>query len=177
MVLADFLWYSDLTPLPLGEVYRHPQDVPEDDRPLSSRMELRSKRYNEKRSTLVKAELLLLRVLGFDLRLVSPFDYVSQYLHRALQGIWAYCEELDDNSELRRENCGVAAARMMASRPGMDVRARVVEACRNMRGEITVPAKSWLSGVSGLSLRSAGCYMERWSAGLGFIESVAGRWP
>ena len=59
--------------------------------------------YDNLRATLVQAELLLLRVLGFELRLPLPLDYVPRYLHRALQPYLDVSDDYDSWSREERE--------------------------------------------------------------------------
>lgn len=43
--------------------------------------------YDSLRATLVQAELMLLRILGFELRIPLPLDYLPRYLERAMVNI------------------------------------------------------------------------------------------
>ena len=176
--MADFLLSCNEFPNPLGELYRL-GNTPGDDLVPESRMKIPSDRYDATHSTLVTAELLLLRILGFNLRLVSPFNYLPQYLDRALQGLWEYCQYYDHPSESRRAGREAAAGRMLASRVGLDVRAKVVEACRNMRREVTVPANVVALGCIWVVLEKRGLLYgqverEDWVYGVSIREVAIG---
>jgi len=60
---------------------RNPSD------PAVAQLTVPSTKYDVLRATLVQAELLLLRVLGFQLRIPQPLDYLPRYLQRAMDGI------------------------------------------------------------------------------------------
>jgi len=57
--------------------------------PLAAPLTIPSETYDTLRATLVQAELILLRVLGFELRLASPMDFLGRYLERAMEGVEA----------------------------------------------------------------------------------------
>lgn len=57
--------------------------------------------------TLVQAELLLLRVLGFELRLSLPLDFIDRYLERAMTDATAVAEDYDRWGREEREEYGV----------------------------------------------------------------------
>lgn len=63
--------------------------------------------YDALRATLVSAELLLLRVLGFELRLPLPLDFLDRYLSRALEDVVEVGEDYDGWDREAREENGV----------------------------------------------------------------------
>ena len=52
--------------------------------PTAPHLEIPSPQYSALRSTLVRAELLLLRILRFELRIPLPFEFLGRYLDRAV---------------------------------------------------------------------------------------------
>ena len=63
--------------------------------------------YDTLRATLVQAELMLLRVLGFELRLPLPLDYLSRYLDRAMGDVADAGEDYDSWGKEEKEEYGV----------------------------------------------------------------------
>ena len=63
--------------------------------------------YDTLRATLVQAELMLLRVLGFELRLPLPLDYLSRYLDRAMGDVTDASEDYDRWGKEEKEEYGV----------------------------------------------------------------------
>lgn len=63
--------------------------------------------YDALRATLVSAELLLLRVLGFELRFPLPLDFLDRYVSRALEGVAEAGEDYDRWDREAREEYGV----------------------------------------------------------------------
>ena len=63
----------------------------------------------------MQAELILLRVLGFELRLPLPLDYLPRYLERALQSYSAAAEDYDSWSREERAEYGVVGNLMETS--------------------------------------------------------------
>ena len=63
--------------------------------------------YDDLRATLVQAELILLRVLGFELRISLPLDFLPRYLERALEDVVDACEDYDSWGKEEREEYGV----------------------------------------------------------------------
>lgn len=55
----------------------------------------------------MQAELLLLRVLGFELRLSLPLDFMDRYLERAMTDATAVAEDYDRWGREEREEYGV----------------------------------------------------------------------
>ena len=65
--------------------------------------------YDTLRATLVQAELILLRVLGYELRLPLPLDFLPRYLTRALQDATAAAEDYDSWGKEERKEYGVVS--------------------------------------------------------------------
>lgn len=55
----------------------------------------------------MQAELVLLRVLGFEIRLSLPLDFVDRYLERAMADATAVAEDYDRWGREEREEYGV----------------------------------------------------------------------
>ena len=82
-----------------------------------------STRYDTLRATLVQAELMLLRVLGFELRISLPLNYLPRYLERAMEDIADASEDYDSWEKEEKEEYGVV-------KDGMDT--SIGRACRSM---------------------------------------------
>ncbi|KAI4119080.1 MAG: hypothetical protein LQ345_000955 [Seirophora villosa] len=101
----------------------HPSSSSSDDPPLT----IPSSNYDALRATLVEAELILLRVLGFELRLPSPLEFLQRYLERAMEGVHGVGEDYDAWDKEGREEYG-ALDGLMETRLGRRCRAKTVEA-------------------------------------------------
>ena len=88
--------------------------------------------YDTLRQTLVQAELILLRILGFELRLPLPLDYLPRYLERAMKSVSEEGEDYDSWSNDEKEEYGVVRA-VMDTGVGKACRAKAVEACAVLR--------------------------------------------
>lgn len=62
------------------------------------------------RATLVQAELILLRALGFELHLPLALDYLKRYIERAIEEIASAGEDYDRWGNEEREEYGVVGA-------------------------------------------------------------------
>ena len=82
-----------------------------------------STRYDSLRETLVQAELMLLRILGFELRIPLPLDYLPRYLERAMGNVAGASEDYDSWGKEEKEEHGVV-------KDGMDT--SLGRACRSM---------------------------------------------
>ena len=91
------------------------------------RLTVPSRLYDDLRATLVQAELVLLRVLGFELRLPLPLDYLARYLERALQPYSTAAEDYDSWSREERAEYGIVG-NVMETSLGRKCRDRAVEA-------------------------------------------------
>ena len=70
------------------------------------------------RATLVQAELMLLRVLGFELKLPSPMDYLPRYLERAMEDINDVGEDYETWGKEYKSEYGVVEGGWMGTRLG-----------------------------------------------------------
>ncbi|KAL8704783.1 MAG: hypothetical protein Q9225_008064, partial [Loekoesia sp. 1 TL-2023] len=86
-----------------------------------------SPKYDTLRATLVQAELILLRVLGFELRLPSPLEYLQRYVERAMEDVERVGENYDAWDREGKEEYGVLGG-IMETTLGTACRARAVEA-------------------------------------------------
>ena len=68
--------------------------------------------YDTLRATLVQAELMLLRVLGFELRLPLPLDYLPRYLERAIGEVTDIGNDYDGWAREEKEEYGVVKEAM-----------------------------------------------------------------
>lgn len=71
-----------------------------------------SETYDTLRATLVQAELILLRVLGFELRIPLPLDYLPRYLERAIGDLAMAAEDYDAWGKEEKEEHGVMKVAM-----------------------------------------------------------------
>lgn len=63
--------------------------------------------YDTLRASLVQAELVLLRVIGFELRLQTPLVYLPRYLERAMEDVTNVGEKYDEWGKEEKEEYGV----------------------------------------------------------------------
>ena len=103
-------------------------DVPQKRNPLSGALKIPSEAYDTLRATLVQAELALLRVLGFELRLPSPMDYLPRYLERAMEDVNDVGEDYEAWEKEARAEYGVVEGGWMESRLGRIARRNVIDA-------------------------------------------------
>lgn len=75
----------------------------------------------------MQAELILLRVLGFELHLASPLEYLPRYLARAVEDVERVGEGFDDWDRETKDEYGVLGG-LMEGRVGRACRGRVVDA-------------------------------------------------
>ena len=85
----------------------HQYDGSSDSNPINRPLSVPSAMYDTLRATLVQAELMLLRVLGFELRLPLPLDYLSRYLDRAMGDVASAAEDYDSWGKEEKEEYGV----------------------------------------------------------------------
>lgn len=71
--------------------------------------------YDSLRATLVQAELMLLRILGFELRIPVPLDYLPRYLKRAMEDVAGASENYDSWGNEDKEEYGVVKDAMCTS--------------------------------------------------------------
>ncbi|KAL8827803.1 MAG: hypothetical protein Q9191_002960, partial [Dirinaria sp. TL-2023a] len=75
--------------------------------PFQDTLKIPSETYDNLRATLVQAELILLRVLGFELRLPSPMEYLPRYLERAMEDLADAGEDYEGGGKDARAEYGV----------------------------------------------------------------------
>ena len=75
----------------------------------------------------MQAELILLRVLAFELRVPLPLDYLPRYLERTFENIADAGEDYDSWGKEEREEYGVIVG--TDTRVGRACRTKAVEAC------------------------------------------------
>ena len=75
--------------------------------PISQPLVVPSTVYDTLRATLVQAELMLLRILGFELRIPLPLDYMPRYLERAIGEVADAGENYDSYGKEEKEEYGV----------------------------------------------------------------------
>lgn len=80
------------------------------------------------RATLVQAELMLLRVLGFELRLSSPMVYLSRYLERAMEELKDAGEDYEAWGKEERAEYGAIEGGWMETGLGRRAREKTVNA-------------------------------------------------
>ncbi len=66
-----------------------------------------SETYDILRATVVQAELMLLRVLAFELRVPLSLDYLPRYLERAMEDVVDAGEDYDTWGKEEKEEYGV----------------------------------------------------------------------
>lgn len=80
--------------------------------PMTQPLMVPSETYDILRATLVQAELILLRVLGFELRIPLPLDYLPRYLERAMGDVAEAGEDYDAWANEEKEEYGVMKSAM-----------------------------------------------------------------
>ncbi|KAL6717408.1 hypothetical protein ACLMJK_005323 [Lecanora helva] len=108
---------------------------------LAQPLTVPSELYDTLRATLVQAELILLRVLGFELRSPLPLDYVARYLERAISHLTNAEDEYDDWGKEAKEEYGVVKE-CVDTRLGRACRAQAVTACKNYQLANLYPARA-----------------------------------
>ncbi|KAL8642996.1 MAG: hypothetical protein Q9228_000395 [Teloschistes exilis] len=91
-------------------------------------LKIPSQEYDILRATLVQAELLLLRVLGFELRIPSPLDYIARYLERATEDVQRAGDNFDGWGREEKEEYGVWGGGVMEGRTGRGCREMAIRA-------------------------------------------------
>ncbi|KAL8762181.1 MAG: hypothetical protein Q9184_001778 [Pyrenodesmia sp. 2 TL-2023] len=120
-----------------------------------------SPKYDVLRATLVQAELILLRILGFELRLPSPMEFFQRYLERALEDVDRVGEDYNAWDKEAREEYGVLDGDgVMGTRIGRTCRAGVAEACKDYQLANLFPARAVALGVVCMVLEARGLRIE-----------------
>ena len=92
----------------------HPHNGASSD-PINQPLVVPSTMYDSLRATLVQAELMLLRILGFELRIPVPLDYLPRYLERAMEDVAGASENYDSWGNEVKEEYGVVKDAMCTS--------------------------------------------------------------
>ena len=95
--------------------------------PAFAPLKVPSETYDTLRATLVQAELILLRVLGFELRLSLPLHFVQRYLERALEELSKSGEDYDGWDKEEQEEYGVIKG-VMETRIGQSCKGKAINA-------------------------------------------------
>ena len=95
--------------------------------PIDQPLVIPSVAYDSLRATLVQAELILLRILGFELRISLPLDYLPRYIERAMEDVADASENYDAWGNETKEEYGVVKDAMDTSF-GRACRTKVVKA-------------------------------------------------
>ncbi|KAM0796120.1 hypothetical protein BDR22DRAFT_893462 [Usnea florida] len=109
--------------------------------PISRPLVVPSTVYDTLRATLVQAELMLLRILGFELRIPLPLDYMPRYLERAIGEVADAGENYDSYEKEEKEEYGVVKD-IMDTLFGRACRAKAISACKNYQLANLFPARA-----------------------------------
>ncbi|KAL8881061.1 MAG: hypothetical protein Q9198_001658 [Flavoplaca austrocitrina] len=115
--------------------------------------------YDTLRATLVQADLILLRVLGFQLHIPSPLEYLQRYLERAMEDIENVGEGFDEWDREAKGEYGVLSG-IMEGRVGRGCRAKAVDACKNYELANLFPARAVALGIVYVVLEERGLKIE-----------------
>ncbi len=120
----------------------------------------------------MQAESVVLRVLGFDLRLSSPLEFLPRYLERALAEVADVGEDYRSWGKEDREEYGVVGS-VMETGIGRACLAKALDACKNFQLANLFPARTAAAaclfvvlGERGLQFRGS---IEEW------VQSVTNR--
>ncbi|MCJ1362966.1 Cyclin- protein fam58a [Acarospora aff. strigata] len=103
--------------------------------PTATPLTFPSSLYDSLRATVVQAELVVLRVLKFELRLPLPFEYLPRYLDRTIGEVnkgggssvgWGGTEDYEGLGRERKQEDGVVE--LMETRVARGARTRIVDA-------------------------------------------------
>lgn len=83
--------------------------------PINQPLVVPSAIYDSLRATIVQAELMLLRILGFELRVPLPLDYLPRYIERAMGDVAGASENYDSWENEDKEEFGVVKDAMDTS--------------------------------------------------------------
>ena len=114
--------------MPAHSLLHNPdQRSPVSSNPVAKPLVIPSETYDTLRATLVQAELVLLRVLAFALRIPLPIDYIPRYLERSLEDAASAGEDYGAWGKEEREEYGVVTG--MDTGIGRACKAKAVQAC------------------------------------------------
>lgn len=109
--------------------------------PISQPLVVPSATYDSLRATLVQAEVMLLRILGFELRIPLPLDYLPRYLERAIGDVANASENYDSWGKEEKEEYGVVKDAMDTS-IGRACRSKAIRACKDYQLANLFPARA-----------------------------------
>ncbi|RPA86969.1 hypothetical protein BJ508DRAFT_410565 [Ascobolus immersus RN42] len=113
-----------------------------------------SYKYDNLRDTLVNSELIMLRVLKFDLLLPLPYQYLEKYLSRVLVvGGLRGAQDLDDSKPGRKEE--YAIVEVINGGTGRKARGVVYDAMKNPK-MILYPARVIAAAAVYITIREQG---------------------
>ncbi|KAI9770754.1 MAG: Cyclin- protein fam58a [Geoglossum simile] len=119
-----------------------------------------SELYDTLRATIVQAELMLLLVLKFELRIPLPFEFLPRYLDRTLGELnaggagWGGTEDYDGMGREKRAEHKVVG--LMETRIGRGCREEVVRALQNYQLANYFPARAIAAACLYVTLQSQG---------------------
>ena len=115
--------------------------------------------YDTLRATLVQAELMLLRALGFNLHPPLPIDFLPRYLGRAMADVGNVAEDYESWGKEEREEYGVVGD-TMETRIGRACRSKIVEVCKNFQLANLYPARALTIACLYVILEERGLQIE-----------------
>ncbi|OCK80456.1 hypothetical protein K432DRAFT_425724 [Lepidopterella palustris CBS 459.81] len=128
--------------------------------PNSTPLAIPSTLYDTLRHTLVRAELILLRVLKFELRIPLPLEFLPRYLDRTIGelnvegGGWGGTECYEEFEKDRREEFQVMS--LMETGVGMACRIKAVEACKDYQLANFFPARALAAACVYITFQNRG---------------------
>ncbi|KAH0544850.1 hypothetical protein FGG08_001079 [Glutinoglossum americanum] len=137
-----------------------------------------SELYDSLRATIVQAELMLLRVLKFELRIPLPFEFLPRYLDRTVGelnvggGGWLGTEDYDGMGKEQRDEYKVA--RLMETGIARACKAEIVTALQSYQLANYFPARTIAAACLYVTLREKGLRVTQ-SVGSWLEEVTGGR--
>lgn len=128
--------------------------------------------YDSLRATLVQAELMLLRILGFELRIPLPLDYLPRYLERAMGDVTDASENYDSWENEDKEEYGVVKDAMDTSF-GRACRSKAISACKNYQLTNFFPARAVALGCLYVVMEERG--LRTANARKEWVDDIASR--
>ncbi|MCJ1356757.1 MAG: hypothetical protein MMC33_006753 [Icmadophila ericetorum] len=113
-----------------------------------------SVKYDTFRATVVRAELLLLRVLAFELRIPTPLDYLPRYVERAMEDSLKAAEDYERWGKEEKEELGVIGE--MDGGLGRICKIKAAQACKNYQLANLFPARAVAVGCLYLAIEERG---------------------
>ncbi|CAF9912457.1 hypothetical protein IMSHALPRED_000320 [Imshaugia aleurites] len=123
--------------------------------PINQPLVVPSTMYDSLRATLVQAELTLLRILGFELRIPLPLDFLPRYLERAMEDVAGASENYDAWGNEEKEEYGVVKD-VMDTSIGRSCRSKAISACKNYQLANLFPARAVALGCLNVTMEERG---------------------